>query len=139
MRIAPVVGLVLADDHAEQRGLAGAVRPDHADDAARRQLEGEVVDEQAVAIAFLEMLGLDDDVAEARARRNDDLRLAGLVASATRRAVRRRRWMRALDFAWRAFGLALIQSSSRASVRSRASSCLPSTAPRFAFCSSQHE
>ena len=40
-----VIGLVLADDHAEQRGLAGAVRADHADDAAARQLEGETVDQ----------------------------------------------------------------------------------------------
>src|SRR5579883_546003 len=50
------VGLVLAGDHAEQRGLAGAVRADHADDAARREFEGEVVDQQVVAEAFLEAL-----------------------------------------------------------------------------------
>ena len=35
------VGLLLADDHAEQRGLAGAVGADDADDAAGRQLEAE--------------------------------------------------------------------------------------------------
>src|ERR1017187_7018922 len=28
------IGLLLADDHAEERGLAGAVRTDHADNAA---------------------------------------------------------------------------------------------------------
>ena len=59
------VGLLLAGDHAEQRGLAGAVRADHADDAGRRQREGEVVDEQAVAVALVDVLGLDHDVAEA--------------------------------------------------------------------------
>ncbi len=49
------IGLVLAGDHAEQRRLAGAVRADDADDAARRQAEGEVFDQQAVAIALVEM------------------------------------------------------------------------------------
>ena len=33
------VGLLLADDHAEERGLAGAVGADDADDAAPRQVE----------------------------------------------------------------------------------------------------
>ena len=46
------VGLLLAGDHAEQRGLAGAVRADDADDAAGRQLEGQVVDQQLVAEAL---------------------------------------------------------------------------------------
>src|SRR3984957_8507966 len=36
------VGLFRPGDHAEQRGLAGAIRPDNADDTARRQLEGEI-------------------------------------------------------------------------------------------------
>src|SRR5690606_23768809 len=40
------VGLLLPGDHAEERGLAGAVRADDADDAARRKLEGEVVDQK---------------------------------------------------------------------------------------------
>src|ERR1700731_4605964 len=43
-----LVRLVLPGDHPEQRGLAGAVRADHADDAAGRQFEGEIVDQQAV-------------------------------------------------------------------------------------------
>ena len=58
----------------EQRRLAGAVRADHADDAAGRQLEGEIVDQQAIAIALRKALDLDDLVAEALADRNDDLR-----------------------------------------------------------------
>ena len=80
----PLSGLLLADDHAEQRGLAGAVRADDADDAAGRQLEGEIVDQEPVAEAFADMVCLDDHVAEARARRNGDLRLAVVVAAGLR-------------------------------------------------------
>jgi hypothetical protein len=54
------VGLLLAGDHAEQRGLAGAVRADDADDAAGRQLERQVLDQQPVAEALVQALGLDD-------------------------------------------------------------------------------
>ncbi len=73
-----------ADDRLEQRGLADAVRADDADDAVRRQREAEAVDEVAAVEALLEVLGLDDDVAEARSRRDLDLvevelaRLVGL-------------------------------------------------------------
>src|SRR5215813_12300819 len=49
-----LVGFFLSDDHAKQRRLAGTVRADHADDAARREPEGEIVDQEVVAIAFLE-------------------------------------------------------------------------------------
>ena len=38
-RSVPASGFSCADDHAEQRGLAGAVGADHADDAGGRQLE----------------------------------------------------------------------------------------------------
>ena len=68
------VGLLLAGDHAEQRGLAGAVRADHADDAAGRQIERKVVDQQVVAIAFLEMVEVDHVLAEPLGHRNGDLR-----------------------------------------------------------------
>ena len=79
-----VVGLLLPGDHAEQRGLAGAVRADDADDAARRQLEGEIVDQQIVAEALFEVVEIDDVLAEPLGDRNDDLRglrllLAGLL------------------------------------------------------------
>ena len=73
------VGLFLAGDHAEQRRLAGAVRADHADDAAGRQLEGQVVDQQVVAEAFLQPLEVDDVLAEPLGDRNDDLRGGGLL------------------------------------------------------------
>src|SRR5215471_1738545 len=63
-----VVGPVLAHDHAEQRGLAGPVRPNHADNSSGRQLEGEIVDQKPLAEAFFEVLRVDDDIAEPRSR-----------------------------------------------------------------------
>ena len=44
----PGVGLLLAEHHLEERGLAGAVGADDPDDAARRQQEGQVLDEEPV-------------------------------------------------------------------------------------------
>ena len=67
------VRLLLARDHPEEGRLAGAVRPDHADDAAGRERERHVLDEQPVAEALGDVLGLDDEVAEARAGRDVDL------------------------------------------------------------------
>jgi hypothetical protein len=73
------VRLLLARDHAKQRGLAGAVRADHADDPARWQLEGEVVDQEIVAVALLEAGEIDDVLPQPLRHRNDDLRgLRGL-------------------------------------------------------------
>ena len=66
------VRLFLSDDHPEQRRLAGAVRADHADDAAARQREVEVLDQQVVAVALLHAARLDDDVAEPRTGRDVD-------------------------------------------------------------------
>ena len=77
-RSAPRVGLLLADDHPEQRRLAGAVGADHADDPGRRQREREVLDQQPVAEALAQALGLDHDVAEARPGRDVDLDLVEL-------------------------------------------------------------
>ena len=62
-----------ADDGLEQRRLADAVRADDADDAVARQRERQVVDEHPVAEALAQVLGLDDDAAQARARRDLDL------------------------------------------------------------------
>src|SRR5690349_22028139 len=50
------IGLFLARYHAEQRRLARAVRADHADNAARRQPEIEILDQQPVAEALADML-----------------------------------------------------------------------------------
>ncbi len=69
----PASGFSAPRQHAEQRGLARAVRPDDSDDAARRQAEGEVVDQEPLAIGLAQAFDLDDEVAEARARRDVDL------------------------------------------------------------------
>ena len=79
-----VVGLLLAGDHAEQRGLAGAVRPDDADDAARRQLEGEIVDQEIAAKTLAQMVEGDDVLPEPFGDRNDDLRGLGLLLAGLR-------------------------------------------------------
>ena len=70
------IGLFLPGDHAEQRRLAGAVRPDDADDPARRQLERQVLDQHAVAEALRQVLEVDDVVAQPLRHRDDDLRRA---------------------------------------------------------------
>src|SRR5687767_9507362 len=72
----PAVGLLLARDHAEERRLAGTVRPDDPDDAASREREREVVEQELVAVALPDRLRLHDDVAEPRAGRDRDLELA---------------------------------------------------------------
>src|SRR5207248_11328540 len=63
----PLVGAFLSGDHPEQGRLAGSVRPDHADDAAGREREGHVLDEEAVSEAFADAVGLD--------HRSEDTRL----------------------------------------------------------------
>ena len=67
------VRLLLSRDHPEQRRLAGAIGPDHPDDAAAGQREGESLDEQVVGIPLAEISRLDDHVAEARPRSDVDL------------------------------------------------------------------
>src|SRR5260221_10317800 len=71
------IGRLLAGDYAEERRVAGAVRADDADDAAGRQAEIEVLHEQPVAIALADALRLDHEIAEARPRRQHDLRRVG--------------------------------------------------------------
>jgi hypothetical protein len=53
-----LIGLLLPHEHADQGGLARAVGPDDADDAAGGQRESEVLDECAVAEALAHALGL---------------------------------------------------------------------------------
>ena len=71
------VGLLLADDHAEQGGLAGAVGADDAHDAAGREEERQVVDEQPVAVALDHARRVDHLVAQAGPGRDGDLHLVG--------------------------------------------------------------
>jgi len=66
------VRLLLADDHPKQRGLAGAVGTDHADDAAAGQAERGLVEQQLVVEALAQLLGLDHHLAEARPGRDRD-------------------------------------------------------------------
>ena len=74
------VGLFLAKDHLEQRGLARAVRADDADDAAGGQLEGEVVDQDVVAEGLGEVFRFQHDAAETGTGRDADLRGHDLLA-----------------------------------------------------------
>src|SRR6516162_7368069 len=72
------VRLVLRRDHAKQRRLARPVRADHADDPARRQFEGQIVDQQIAAEALCQILEVDHVLAETLGDRDDDLRGLGL-------------------------------------------------------------
>ena len=66
------VGLLVPGDHAEERGLAGAVGADDADDGARRQDEINVLHQQHVAVSLGQPAGHDHLVAQPRPRRDDD-------------------------------------------------------------------
>ena len=66
------IGLFLARQHAEQRGLARAVGADDADDAAGRQLEVDVFIQQPVVIALGQIFGLDHQVAQPLGHRDHD-------------------------------------------------------------------
>ena len=59
-----LIGLLLAGDQAEERGFAGAVGADDADDAARGQAEGEIFEQQIVAVGFADVFHFDDERAE---------------------------------------------------------------------------
>src|SRR5207237_6254671 len=75
----PRIRLLLPRDHPEQRRLAGAVRSDHADDAAARQREVQIVHEQEVAVRLPHAARFDDEVAEARTGRDVDFDLFNLL------------------------------------------------------------
>ena len=68
------VRLFLLGDHAEQSRLARAVWTDHADDAARWQLERQIVDEEPILEAFGQRLEIDDVLTEPLGDGNRDLR-----------------------------------------------------------------
>ncbi len=65
------VGFFLTGDHAEQGGFTGTVGADDADDATRRQTETHTIDQQAVAVTLGDVIGFDNDIAEARSRRDE--------------------------------------------------------------------
>src|SRR5437016_1831599 len=68
------IRLLLPGDDAKQGGLAGAVWANHADNAAGRQFERKIVDQQIVAITLLEVVDVDDVLAKPFGDRDDDLR-----------------------------------------------------------------
>src|SRR3546814_4640206 len=72
-----IVGGFLSRDQLEQSRFTRAIGADHADDAARWEREGQVLEEQLVAKGFRDILDLDDLAAKALRHLNDDLRLAG--------------------------------------------------------------
>src|SRR5690606_14241623 len=73
------IWLFLTGEHSDESGLARTVRPDHTDNAARRQLEGKIVDQQTITKALGDAVGLIDVATKTRPRRNDDLGLAFLL------------------------------------------------------------
>jgi hypothetical protein len=75
----PASGAFDAGHHAEQRRLPRTVRSDHADDAAARQRERQIVHQQQIAVGLAHAAGLDDQIAETRAWRNVDLDLLDLL------------------------------------------------------------
>src|SRR4051794_23367845 len=66
-------------DHAKQRCLACAVRPDDSDNSARRQSKSHVIDEQAIAEGLTHLFGFDHNVPKTRARWNINLQIARML------------------------------------------------------------
>ena len=126
------VGLLLAGDHPEQRGLARAVRPDHAHDAAARQREGQILEQEPVAESLGDVARDHHLVAQPLGDRDDDLGAAlglplGLLAQ-----------LLVAGDAGLALGLAgagdiRTHSSSRCSVFCRADACFSSWPSRRSF------
>ena len=72
---APGVGLLRSGYHPQQGRLPGPVGADDADDRARRDADGQVVDEDPLAVGLGDTLELDDDVPEPRPGRYGQLLL----------------------------------------------------------------
>src|SRR5712692_6456059 len=72
----PAVRRLLVREQPKQRRLPGSVRSDDPDDPAAREGEGEVVEEEAVAVSLAQALGLHDELAEPRSGRDRNLELA---------------------------------------------------------------
>src|SRR5690606_17763293 len=71
------IRLLVPGDHLEQGRLTGTVRTNDTDDTAGWQAKFQVVDQQAIPEALGKAGGLDDNIAETFANRNDDLCIAG--------------------------------------------------------------
>ena len=73
------VRLFLAGNHPEERGFPRAVGADDPDNAAGRQLKGHTIDQQLVAVPFGDIFGFNDQIAQARPRRDIQLARAGFA------------------------------------------------------------
>ncbi len=93
----------MAGDHAQQRRLAGAVGVDRTDNAAGRQTDTEIIDQDPIIVGLVHVIQLNHDVAQSGARRNVDLEvlahLLGFLAQQPLMAD-----TRACPLAWRARG-----------------------------------
>mmetsp|Transcript_12434 Transcript_12434/g.33079 ORF Transcript_12434/g.33079 Transcript_12434/m.33079 type:complete len:234 (-) Transcript_12434:276-977(-) len=63
----------LVDNHSEKGAFPGAVRTYDPDDASGWNVKIQIIDEQAVAVRFRKALRVYDDIAQTRARGNDDV------------------------------------------------------------------
>ena len=69
-----------AGQHVDQRGLAGAVRPDDADAVAALHADREAIDDLAIAIGPADVLGLDHELAGFVRLRGGEIGVAGGAA-----------------------------------------------------------
>src|SRR5687768_13910620 len=67
------IRLLLSCNHPEKSGFSGSIRTDNADNSARRHLETQVIDQQAIAICFRYVPELDDFVTQPFSHRNEHL------------------------------------------------------------------
>ena len=105
----PVSGGVAAGQHVDQRGLAGAVRPDDADAVAALDADREVVDDFAIAVGFADVLGLDDELAGLVGFGGGEVGIAGGAAIVAPLLAQRVQIAEPLDVALAAAGNAVAQ------------------------------
>ena len=105
----PVSGVVGAGQQVDQRGLAGAVRPDNADAVAALDAGGEVLDDRPVAEGFADALGLDHQRAGFFRLRRGEVGVAGRASIIAALVAQRMQIAEPLDVALAAAGDAVAQ------------------------------
>ena len=108
-RMVPLSGGCAAGQHLDQRGLAGAVRPDDADAVAALHPDREVVDDLALAIGPADALGLDDQLAGLVGFGSREVGIAGGAAIVAALLAQREQIAEPLDVALAAAGDAVAQ------------------------------
>ena len=103
------VGRVGAGEHFDQRGLAGAVRPDDADAVAALHADREVIDDLALPVGSADVLGLDDQFAGFVGFRGGEVGIAGRAAIVAPLLAQRIQIAEPLDVALAAAGDAVAQ------------------------------